>query len=131
MFSSRDTKGSRWMIATFVNADGTTTKRYPTDGQGGSTTTASASALAAARKVILTGIYVLAYDTAADATLRFVDAAGADIAGLLYTIRNSAAAEKGRSRMGIEIDGGFGVRMAAAVTAGQTVQVIISYRPVL
>ena len=109
---------SRWMV---LNFSASTAAQFPTDGQGGTTTTASSSALFGAQKVIITGIATLATPGVAS-TLTFVNMGVTDL--FPYSISTNAAADRTTPPLWIELKHGFGVR--AAVTDA-TLRVLVSY----
>jgi len=98
-----------------------TAAQFPTNGQGGTTTTASSSALFGAQKVIITGIAILAAPAAAS-TLTLVNMAGTDL--FPYSISSNAAADRTTPPLWIELKHGFGVK--AAVTDAN-LRVLVSY----
>lgn len=109
---------SRWMVLDFSASNAA---QFPTNGQGGTTTTASSSGVFGAQKVIITGIAILATPTAAS-TITFVNMAGTDL--FPYGISLNAAADRTTPPLWIELKNGFGVRAAAT---DATLRVLVSY----
>lgn len=113
-------KPSRFANFDFVDA----AVRYPTNGQGGATTTPTLSQLFLARNVEITGVMV-SVPPLIDTTITFTNADGTvDLFPMM--IRTSTSADRCTpANWEVPVNGGFGVR--AAVPDAQ-IRVMVLYR---
>lgn len=110
----------RWVLGGF----GTTV--YPTDGQGGSTATATSSALHNVKSVEIVGFLVNSFD--ATTVVEVVDSAGTTLPGMTFPIIQQAATQTLRRDIGVlythPTNANIGIKIVGAAGAA-----ILLYEP--